>query len=239
MAHHFSPKTITDGLDFYIDPINPKSYPGTGTSVYDISGNGYVGTLVNGPIYNSTYFTFDGVNESLRFGDILDRGTSPFTLSAWVRKTGNSISDSFGGGIVTKGSYGGNLAGYSMLISNTTNAGRGAIQLRTSNPDTPYTIPTDYSIPFNNWMYFTSMRDTVNEVARFYINTQLVGTIDVPNTANIDTIYNFTIGALHLGGTSHQRHFKGDISSIYGYNRTLTQPEIEQNYNALKGRFGL
>ena len=240
MAHHFSPKTVTDGLDFYVDPANPKSYPGTGTSVYDISGNGYVGTLVNGPIYNSTYFTFDGSNESLRFGDIVDRSTAPFTISTWVRKTGDSPQSIYGGGIVTKGSFGGGVAGYSLTILDTTYFdGVAGFQVRTAA--TAYSVNTEDTFPSNEWVYLTGVRDTVNEEIRYYNNTQLIGTTSVTNTLDIDSPYYFTIGALNAVsvGTSYYRHFKGDISSVYGYSRTLTFSEIEQNYNALKGRFGL
>lgn len=239
MAHHFSPKTVTDGLDFYVDPANPKSYPGTGTSVYDISGNGYVGTLVNGPIHNSTYFTFDGVNESIRFGDIVDRGTSPFTLSAWCRKTGDSPQDPYGGAVASKGSFGGGTYGYSTYVLDTTyNSGKAGFQVRATSA---YGIQTPDTYPSNEWAMFTGIRDTVNEEIRFYINGELIGTNDVPNTVNIDSPWYFTIGALNAVniGTRYDRHFKGDISSVYGYNRTLTVSEIEQNYNALKGRFGL
>ena len=238
MAHHFSPKTVTGGLDFYVDPANPKSYPGTGTSVYDISGKGYEGTLVNGPIHNSTHFTFDGINESLRFGDVVDRGTSPFTLSAWARKTGDSVTDPYGGGVVTKGSYGGGVAGYSLTIADTTYAdGVAGFQIRI--PSTAYFISTEDTFPSNEWTLLTGVRDTVNEEIRYYNNTQLIGTAEVANTVDIDTPYYLTIGALNIVniGTSYDRHFKGDISSVYGYNRTLTLSEIEQNYNATKGRF--
>lgn len=43
---------VTDGLVFYVDAGNSKSYPGSGTTWYDmISGN--VGTLYNGPTFDS------------------------------------------------------------------------------------------------------------------------------------------------------------------------------------------
>jgi len=233
------PKQVNDNLIFSLDAANPKSYPGTGTSVYDISGNGYVGTLVNGPTHNSTYFTFDGVNESIRFGDILDRGTSPFTLSAWCRKTADSPQDIYGGAVVSKGSFGGGTYGYSTYVLDTTyNSGTAGFQVRAASA---YGILTPDTYPSNEWAMFTGVRDTVNEEIRFYINSELIGTNDVANTVNIDSPYYFTIGALNAVnvGTSYYRHFKGDISSALVYNRTLTLQELQQNYNAHRSRFGL
>ena len=53
MALAHSPKIVTDGLVLCLDAANPKSYPGSGTTWTDLSGNGNNGTLVNGASYNS------------------------------------------------------------------------------------------------------------------------------------------------------------------------------------------
>ena len=53
-------------LKLWLDASNPLSYPGTGTTWYDLSGNGNNGTLVNGPTFNSGNggsIVFDGVND--------------------------------------------------------------------------------------------------------------------------------------------------------------------------------
>jgi hypothetical protein len=55
---------VTNGLALNLDASNPNSYPGYGTTVYDISGNGRDFTLVNGLTWNSPgYFSFDGVDD--------------------------------------------------------------------------------------------------------------------------------------------------------------------------------
>ena len=40
MAFRYSPRVVTDGLVFAVDAGNVKSYPGSGTVWYDLSGNG-------------------------------------------------------------------------------------------------------------------------------------------------------------------------------------------------------
>ncbi|CAB5214291.1 hypothetical protein UFOVP185_47 [uncultured Caudovirales phage] len=50
---------------------NVNSYPTTGTTLFDVSGNNLNGTLAGGPAYNSNnggYITFDGVNDWVDFG---------------------------------------------------------------------------------------------------------------------------------------------------------------------------
>jgi hypothetical protein len=53
MAISYNPRIVTDGLVLALDAGNPKSYPGSGTTWTDLSGNGNNGTLVNGVGYNS------------------------------------------------------------------------------------------------------------------------------------------------------------------------------------------
>ena len=66
MAVGYNPKIITDGLVLCLDAGNTKSYPGSGTSWSDLSGQGNTGTLVNGPTYSSAdggSIVFDGSND--------------------------------------------------------------------------------------------------------------------------------------------------------------------------------
>jgi hypothetical protein len=233
------PKQVTDGLIISLDAANRKSYPGSGTSWYDLYGGGYVGTLTNGPIHNTTHFTFDGTNDSIRFGDILDMNTNPFTINVWARKTADSPSDSYGGALVSKGSFGGGLTGYSTYILETTyNSGQSGFQVRAANV---YGTQSGNTIPNNEWLLYTGIRDTVNTEVRHYQNGVLKATTDAPNTDNLDNTFVWTVGALsgNASGTIYYRHLKGDISKIDMYNRALTSQEILQNYNATKSRFGL
>ena len=73
MSLHHSPKIVTNGLVLCIDSANVKSYPGSGTTLFDISGNSITGTLVNGAIANSQGITLDGVNDyaTITFNSLL------------------------------------------------------------------------------------------------------------------------------------------------------------------------
>ena len=58
---------VTDGLVLYLDPINTKSYSGSGTSSYDLKGN-LLGELVNGVGFSNKSFTFDGSDDYIDYG---------------------------------------------------------------------------------------------------------------------------------------------------------------------------
>jgi hypothetical protein len=89
MALAHSPSIVTSGLVLCLDAANPKSYPGSGTTWTDLSGNGNNGTLVNGPTYSSVNggsIVFDGSNDYISTAYSI--GTvSQQSISCWISKT--------------------------------------------------------------------------------------------------------------------------------------------------------
>ena len=66
MSFRYSPKIVTDGLVLYLDAANPKSYVSGSTTWFDLSGNNYHGTLINGAGFSSERngcMTFDGIDD--------------------------------------------------------------------------------------------------------------------------------------------------------------------------------
>ena len=69
MGLSYNPSSVSDGIVLYLDAANPRSYAGTGTTWYDISGNSNNATFVDSPTYLSVpqpYFNFDGSNDYMR-----------------------------------------------------------------------------------------------------------------------------------------------------------------------------
>ena len=98
MATNYNPSIVTDGLQLCFDAANPKSYPGSGTTWYDLSGNDKHGTLLNEPSFSSDKggcFVFDGTNDRISFDSTYARSicfwgrlSSGFAdLAALVAKT--------------------------------------------------------------------------------------------------------------------------------------------------------
>ena len=89
MAISYNPRTITDGLVLCLDAANSKSYPGSGTTWTDLSGNGNNGTLVNGPTYSSSNggsLVFDGTNDYITSSFATTSGQA-VTYSGWLYST--------------------------------------------------------------------------------------------------------------------------------------------------------
>ncbi len=217
MACNYQGKIVTNGLVLCLDAADKKSYPGTGTTWFDRSGNGVNGTLVNGVGYNSNNggaLIFDGTNDYVN-APLMKTATC--TFSFWARTTtfaGNPMLFNAG----PDGS-GPDLFFYNGKISwNTWDSA--------ANPFA--------NIPENanngNWHYYVIVNDATSNTKLYYDNV-LLGTAIYKN-ASAST--NFTIG-----GATATFMWNGNISSVKIYNRALTPQEIQQNFNATRGRFGI
>jgi len=219
MAFSRGPKIVTDGLVLALDAANPLSYPGTGTTWRDLSGNGNNGTLVNGP----TFDTGDG--GSILFDGENDRIQTNFSINgveATVTVIVLPISSTLGYYIAQ--SAGGVDGGGRFLIS-AQNGKDFSLRIggntRTANGE------------YNQWFILNVTRNS-NGLTTFYNNGVSVGTFT--NTTE------FVSGRIiDIGGSSFvaDRSINGRISQVQIYNRALTAAEILQNYNATKTRFGL
>jgi hypothetical protein len=67
-----SANLVTSGLILHLDSGNSGSYPGSGTTWTDLSGNGRNATLINGPVYSSVdggKIVFYGIDDGRRGND--------------------------------------------------------------------------------------------------------------------------------------------------------------------------
>jgi len=235
MATNYSPKIITDGLVLALDAANPKSYPGSGTTWFDRSGNGNNGTLVNGPTYSSANngsIVFDGTND---YAEVPPIKPQALTLSSWFIATNEPASNNDLGGahlISSNSVYVAPFLPYWLSYSWLNQVCLFGIQ---ANADGYITAPC----PRMTILNVVGTFDNINQ--SIYVNGVLSNT--VPRTVVISypssggSALNTQIG--RWGFSPFERHFNGNIYSTQIYNRALTAAEVLQNYNATKGRFGL
>ena len=217
---------VTDGLVLWLDAGTKPSYPGSGSTWTDLSGNRKNGTLVNGPTFsgsNGGVITFNGSNQ---YGEALGipiSGQVPLTITAWVNVLTNQTGDRtiFGYGLqqVTL-----QVAGlyYRNSVANVRFFGWG--------PDPP-DYSTGFAKTFNSWEYYTVVYNATNVLV--YRNA-----IADPNGAQARAI-NWTSGRLFFGGTNLDVCSNQNLGMISIYNRALSAAEVLQNFNAQKARFGL
>ena len=224
LAH--SPKIITDGLVLALDAGNTKSYPGSGTTWSDLSGKGNNGTLYGSPSYSNTNggnFNFDEVDDYVNLGPSVINSTA-YTKVAWIRPEGacrNIISSNTSSGHVMWMSNSSSTvyAGHNNFWSSS----NARVSHRPNNPGDM----------LNQWWCVVVTFSTSSGWA-MYFNGELVDTdsnTDALNNASLDTY----ISAYGAGGNL----FDGDIPCVQIYNRALTASEVKQNFNALRGRFGI
>ena len=225
MGLSHSPKIVTNGLVLCLDAGNTKSYPGSGTVWTDLSGNGNNGTLTNGPTFSGTNggsLVFDGTDDYSTVSNNITPGTGNFAVSVWVYKTETAANRY----VWDFGSNGGTL-------SSGTSVTQG---FRYYNPSASfgslYTAGPIHNI--NTWYNIVISR--ISGTTYFYSNGSLITSgADSGNIGSWGTTFN--IG--RYGGGSGYEH-QGRISSLLVYkDKGLTATEIQQNFTALRGRYGI
>jgi hypothetical protein len=234
MSFAYSPKIVTDGLVFYVDAANSKSYPGVGTTWSDLSKNTNNGTLTNGPTFNNGNggsIVFDGVNDYVNFGDIINfERTDSFSINLWLKLGIKSvqiiiskwINDGYEIFTINPGKIGWTLA----------NTGGGVNQIRIDSATNTFSNGEIFNL------CVTYNGSSSSSGLLMYKNGSLLNTTSIYNnlTANISNSHEFRIGA---NASTSPLYMVGNTFSSQIYNRVLSSTEILQNYNATKSRFGL
>jgi hypothetical protein len=241
MALAHSPRIATDGLVLCLDAGNAKSYPGSGATWTDLSGNGNNGTLTNGPTYsgsNGGFLNFDGTNDYVNCGNSsLLNPSSSFTLSCWFKISNLEDVDGESKGLVGKYSGANNWRQFMLYYNSTSNSPAFIVSKDGTNvQNTTIKSLGAGSVSREVWYNVTGVF-TVSQKMEIFLNGELKGSAETPYLTQVYTgsPENFTIGTNTIVyGPAFSR---SSISGVSLYNRALTASEIQQNYNALKGRF--
>jgi len=217
-------KIVTNGLVLALDAADRNSYPGSGTTWFDVSGNNNHITLTNGPTFDNSSIksiSFDGVDD---FGTI--NSNASLTMS---QPTLIVTCTSTTGTVLAKGGYG-IYWNYGLRAPNNT-----TFFARNDNGDS--TSPTFSSSPsIINTYALVWTGTTVN----FYRNGVFGGSNALNYSPTATNSLFLRIGCAWNNSTSQNvEFFNGKIASIQIYNRSLSEAEIIQNSNAIKSRFGI
>ena len=217
-----------------VDANNASSYPGTGTTWYDLSGNGYNGTLTNGPTFNSgtpSYFQFDGVDDYVDFGSSSygeDLGT--YSWGGWVNPVVNSTEqmayvrgedDAGGWSIMT------NLKTNNKLRVAIVTTGGVFGEVQAEAPSTA-TTGTWYHV-YGVWKPYDSLK--------LYINGSLVTTTTA--SGRYDLRGPSTVGwKISRFKASNPISWDGKIGNFNVYDKELTAAQVLTLYNLQKTLYG-
>jgi hypothetical protein len=225
MSLTHSLKIVTNGLVLCLDAGSKKSYPGTGNIWRDLSGNGNDGTLTNEPTFsdaNSGAIIFDGNNDHATLGSPSKLnalfGTNTVSVDVWLRRSANIngqriVFDSGSGEHIQIDI---DLNQLAFLIKSSS-----YIRSVRSSP-----------IDLNVWYNYVGVYN--GSTITTYLNSILSS--QVSQSGNIAT----DSGGFFIASYTYSAfNFPGRIASVKVYNRALTPEEIKQNFNALRGRYGI
>lgn len=231
MAYNNGPKITTDGLVLYLDAGNNKSYPGSGNIWFDLSGNNNHGTLINGASYNSQNkggIVFDGVNDGCTVSNnsSINPPTSiTFGSFFYITSFGNNYAPI----IFKQNNYTGLYEQYSLYLSTT------SIGAAVTGTNRSQRIASSTGNFLNTHIHAMATCDTTSDLLSFYVNGNLIQSVSFTGVFDVST-NNLRIGFMDQ---SYLGFVAGRIFNVSIYNRALSSNEVNQNYNALKGRFGL
>lgn len=233
MSYYNGPKTATDGLVLYLDAANTKSYPRSGNSWYDISGNDKHFTWYAAPSFTAgsiPYFTTYG-----------NRCTGPASSSFGINNTSGyticmfAMQNSSANCTAAFKFYGdvGNTRGifsHCTWCDNRVYFDQGGC----CGTDTRTDIDSGGSITWNYWVF----RRTASSERSIWKNGKILASnTTAPAVINLNSTAVDVGSSDEYGGNSST--WDARLSLFQTYNRGLTDSEIQQNYNALKGRFNL
>jgi len=210
---------ITNGLTLQLDASDSTSYPGSGTTWFDLAGTQQNITLVGTPTYTSTapsYFTFNGSTQrGSGAGAVLS--TTTYTKSVWFYL--NALADN---NLVSS-----DVGGHFMFF-----AGSNKLYCGHANWSVYTAFPSNANFSLSTWYNATLTFNTTDGMV-LYINGSQDSTYTANKTAHSGNS-STNIAAFGAGNL-----LNGRIAKVYCYNRSLTAAEVLQNYNADKAKFGL
>ena len=237
MGIGYGPRVVTDGLVLALDAGDTNSYPGSGTTWSDLSGQGNNGTLTNMDganldSANGGSFTFDGTNEyvSANITSFFTSYSQQITMEAWVYiPTSATWSNGYYGNIFTRGYYDGSHG-----LWRTPNNNQVAFYCRQAV--TFAAVASLATITRDTWYQLVGV--WTGSGTQLYVNGELVDS-DSGSLGDTENNVPFEIGRNTAASGAGGNFFTGNQAGCKIYNRALTASEIQQNFNALRGRFGI
>jgi len=233
MGTNYNPCAVTDGLKLYLDAQNVNSYPGTGTTWYDISGNSNHATFVNSPVYyaNPTAnMTFNGTNAYMTIARSSSMSpTAGISQEVWF-KYDSALTNIHFIGLQYGSSYGNSYG----IWSETTNLIAGVNISGTLNY-----FSSSVSFVLNTWYHCVHTYD--GSIQKLYLNGNLLnslatsGSIAYDSNNTLVTIGSDFQGAGYNSGVSW--FLNGKLAQVRIYDRALSSDEVNQNYNSTKKRY--
>lgn len=231
MGISYNSASYTNGLVFCIDSANPRSYSGSGTTVYDITGTQPSIALTNGPTYTSGingYWTFDGTDDYIG-GSNLTTTLSGGSMEMWVYLNAKDRDQGF----FTLNPSGSTYVNFWMAGTGV-NANKMRWEVIGTTGSSYTALYSNTVLTTGTWYHILGTFDgTSNTIC--YIN----GVSDISQTSYTNQPSGSFTAPINVGryGATYPGSCRIPIAKFY--NTCLTADQVLQNFNATRGRFGI
>ena len=226
-----APAVVQAGLTLYLDSSQASSYPGSGATWYDLSGNGNNATLYNSPTYDGTSLVFSGTGTAPALGTVgsVQYGQAPngvyfngdFTINTWIKISAYN--------------------NWQRIIDFGNGAGNNSVLLASTYGTTGYPgfyctgsqFQSTQQLSYNTWYNVSAtMSGTTGTI---YVNGVARGTATMTVATNVTRQYCY-IGRSEWAGDGM---FQGSIGAVLIYTRALSATEMLANFNGLRSQYGV
>jgi len=228
---------VTDGLVLNVDAGFTPSYPRSGTTWSDVGGSNN-GTLTNGPTFNSDNggsIIFDGVNDFVGLGNSqLVSSSSYITLESWVSV--NSFQSYTA--IISRSQNSPPFGGYQLSVNNDSGINKFDFAVNLNGSwNTWVNLGGTFGSSLSTGIYYHVVGTYDGTGISMYLNGSLISKKAATGNLQYGASITSTNIALNVGNASSYLNAK--IANVKVYNRALSQTEVTQNFNALRGRYGI
>ena len=222
---------ISAGLTIFLDASSTTSYPGSGSTWYDLSGNSNNATLYNSPTTDGKSIIFSGAGTAPALGTIgsVQYGQAPngvyfngdFTINTWIKISAYN--------------------NWARIIDFGNGAGNNSVLLASSYGATGYPgfyvtgsqFQSTQQLSYNTWYNVAAtMSGTTGTI---YVNGAAAGSQTMNTAVGVTRQYCF-IGRSEWAGDGM---YQGNIGSIAIYNRALSAGEMATNFSTLRSVYGV
>jgi len=226
MSIAYNSSIVTNGLVFYVDAMNPRSTSNSSFWI-DVSGYNTILTKNGSPslttLGGAQCYRFTATGQSFTGTLLGPQPTTDMTIETWIYPENEVSAGDRGTLLLLTGGSG----GYMSWNKST----RAMSNYWYSHPAEGY-WETGAAVSRNTWNSFTAVWNfSAGAIYQFTNNVKTTGTTTQGNAA--------TGNSINIGQESSDRQFAGGIAFMRVYNRALTDSEVNQNYNAVRGRFGI
>jgi hypothetical protein len=221
----------TQNLILYLDAANTASYSGSGTTWFDLSGNGNNATMSGSPTYTSAhgggftnfssgFFSLTGLTESY--------AATGLSVFSWVRAT----NFAFGVHKIIERETWGSASGWGLYAHMWPGSKVNGPRYAESNSSINLAVDTNYYVGF-----------TISSggEAKVFINGAQSGTTSTGVVVPTAATYSPRIGNANtaIAGNYNPYPWQGNIYEVHMHSKNLSEAEILANFNGTKTRFGL